>query len=99
MDIPFTNICCFSFEVVQSEEKRYNLKRKNLCKFRENIMRVLTKPYDKKEHQKLLEDITVQKAQLKHIDLRSGRVRFIESDKIGKSYLEYHKGNFIRILG
>lgn len=77
-----------------SEEERYSqqgkMKKKKCSKFRVKIMRVLQKPYDKEEHQKLWQDITLRKAQLKHIDLRSGHVRFIESDKIGKSYLEYH---------
>lgn len=58
-------------------------------------MRKLSEPYDKEEHEELMKLITEQKRQGRHLDLRSGRVIFSTSNKMGKSLLDRHWGNLI----
>ncbi|KAI5671156.1 hypothetical protein M9H77_11520 [Catharanthus roseus] len=58
--------------------------------FRVQILEILRKPYDKEEHERLMQEITKWKPQHKHRDLRSGRVKFYPSDKMGKSLLDHH---------
>ncbi|KAI5652371.1 hypothetical protein M9H77_29558 [Catharanthus roseus] len=66
--------------------------RKMRSKFRARIMRKLSEPYDKEEHEELMTLITEQKRQGRHLDLRSGRVIFSTSNKMGKSLLDRHWG-------
>ncbi|KAI5671206.1 hypothetical protein M9H77_11570 [Catharanthus roseus] len=58
--------------------------------FRVQILEILRKPYDKEEHERLMQEITKRKPQHKHRDLRSGGVKFYPSDKMGKSLLDHH---------
>ncbi|KAI5671147.1 hypothetical protein M9H77_11511 [Catharanthus roseus] len=58
--------------------------------FRVQILEILRKPYDKEEHERLMQEITKRKPQFKHRDLRSGGVKFYPSDKMGKSLLDHH---------
>ncbi|KAI5671182.1 hypothetical protein M9H77_11546 [Catharanthus roseus] len=58
--------------------------------FRMQILEILRKPYDKEEHERLMQEITKRKPQHKHRDLRSGGVKFYPSDKMGKSLLDHH---------
>ncbi|KAI5671183.1 hypothetical protein M9H77_11547 [Catharanthus roseus] len=54
------------------------------------ILEILCKPYDKEEHERLMQEITKRKPQHKHRDLRSGGVKFYPSVKMGKSLLDHH---------
>ncbi|KAI5671195.1 hypothetical protein M9H77_11559 [Catharanthus roseus] len=54
------------------------------------ILEILRKPYDKEEHERLMQEITKRKPQHKYRDLRSGGVKFYTSDKMGKSLLDHH---------
>ncbi|KAI5641431.1 hypothetical protein M9H77_00430 [Catharanthus roseus] len=58
--------------------------------FRVQILEILRKPYDKEEHERLMQEVTKRKPQFKHRDLRSGGVKFFPSDKMGKSLLDHH---------
>ncbi|XP_073019680.1 uncharacterized protein [Primulina eburnea] len=57
-------------------------------RFREELVTVLRKPYDKEEHKKLLQDITIRKPEDRHMDLRGGRERSCSTAKVGKSYMD-----------
>ncbi|KAI5671145.1 hypothetical protein M9H77_11509 [Catharanthus roseus] len=49
--------------------------QQTMCsKFRVQILEILRKPYDKEEHERLMQEITKQKPQHKHRDLRSGGI-------------------------
>ncbi|XP_075484162.1 uncharacterized protein LOC142524205 isoform X2 [Primulina tabacum] len=57
-------------------------------RFREELVTVLRKPYDKEEHKKLLQDIKIRKPEDRHMDLRGGRERSCSTAKVGKSYMD-----------
>ncbi|KAI5671149.1 hypothetical protein M9H77_11513 [Catharanthus roseus] len=58
--------------------------------FRVQILEILCKPYDKEEHERLMQEITKRKPEHKHRDLRSGGEKFYPSDKMGKQLLDHH---------
>ncbi|KAI5666198.1 hypothetical protein M9H77_16051 [Catharanthus roseus] len=65
--------------------------KQTMCSnFRVQIIEILCKPYDKEEHERLMQEITKRKPQQKHRDLRSRGVKFYPSDKMGKSLLDHH---------
>ncbi|KAI5671210.1 hypothetical protein M9H77_11574 [Catharanthus roseus] len=69
----------------------YGSPQQTICSnFRVQILEILRKPYDKEEHERLMQEITKRKPQHKHRDLRSGGVKFYPSDKMGKSLLDHH---------
>lgn len=58
--------------------------------FREQVMRILRKPYDLKEHQMLGQLILARKPIARNMDLRNGRDMTYSTNKDGKSYLDHH---------
>ncbi|KZV23189.1 hypothetical protein F511_05028 [Dorcoceras hygrometricum] len=60
--------------------------------FRQELVSVLRKPYDKEEHNKLLQDVKIRKREDRHMDLRGGRERSCSTGKVGKSYLDRYPG-------
>ncbi|KAK6115603.1 hypothetical protein DH2020_007872 [Rehmannia glutinosa] len=58
--------------------------------FRQQLIDVLRKPYDKGEYARLLHDIKFRKPEERHIELRHGRDRSCKTNKYGKSYLDHH---------
>ncbi|XP_073305543.1 uncharacterized protein [Primulina huaijiensis] len=61
-------------------------------RFREELVTVLRKPYDKEEYKKLLQDIKIRKPEVRHMDLRGGRERSCSTAKVGKSYMDRFPG-------
>lgn len=61
-------------------------------RFRKELVAVLRKPYDKEEHNKLLQDIKIRKPEDRHMDLRGGRERSCSTAKVGKSYMDRFPG-------
>ncbi|KAI5671173.1 hypothetical protein M9H77_11537 [Catharanthus roseus] len=64
--------------------------QKMCSNFRVQILKILCKPYDKEEHERLMQEITKQKPQHKHRDLLFGGVKFYLSDKMGKPLLDHY---------
>ncbi|XP_073120952.1 uncharacterized protein [Henckelia pumila] len=60
--------------------------------FRQELVAVLRKPYDKEEHKKLLQEVKIRKPEDRHMDLRGGRERSCATEKIGKSYMDRFPG-------
>ncbi|CAA3014061.1 Hypothetical predicted protein [Olea europaea subsp. europaea] len=56
--------------------------------FREELVCILQKQYDREEYKKLRKDVEVRKAALRHRELRNGRENAYSTDKAGKSYLD-----------
>nr|XP_009782651.1 PREDICTED: uncharacterized protein LOC104231363 isoform X3 [Nicotiana sylvestris] len=63
-------------------------------KFRQKVMDLLKKPYDQNEYEELWSDVNAKKPVLKHMDLRNGKVKFYGTQKMGKSYLDHHEGEW-----
>lgn len=61
--------------------------------FREQVMSILKKPYDRKEHQRLSGDMKARKPIVRNKDLRFGRAQSFVTNKDGKSYLDHFPGN------
>lgn len=61
-------------------------------RFRKELVAFLRKPYDKEEHNKLLQDIKIRKPEDRHMDLRGGRERSCSTAKVGKSYMDRFPG-------
>ena len=59
--------------------------------FRERLMEILRMPYNQREYEELLHEITDRKPMQRHRDLR-GRIKVYDVDLLGKSYLDYHSG-------
>lgn len=59
--------------------------------FREELMDILRRPYDKKEYKKLSKDVKFRKPIERHVELRSATKRY-STDTMGKSYLDYFVG-------
>ncbi|KAI5671146.1 hypothetical protein M9H77_11510 [Catharanthus roseus] len=93
--------------VIQHETTSNNSKDiKNHCgcpqqemcsNFRVQILEILRKPYDKEEHERLMQEITKRKPQHKHRDLHYGGVKFYPPNKMRKSLLDHHLGESIII--
>lgn len=64
-------------------------------RFRKELVAVLRKPYDKEEHNKLLQDIKIRKPEDRHMDLRGGRERSCATAKVGKSYIDRFPGQLM----
>lgn len=62
------------------------------CDFREEIIAVLRKPYNREERHKLWRDIKIRKRGERHLDLRNGRERSYSVPKDAKSYLDHYPG-------
>ncbi|XP_073019681.1 uncharacterized protein [Primulina eburnea] len=75
-----------AFDKVRKSKPSVNASIKS--RFREELVTVLRKPYDKEEHKKLLQDITIRKPEDRHMDLRGGRERSCSTAKVGKSYMD-----------
>lgn len=60
--------------------------------FREELVCILQKQYDREEYKKLRQDVEVRKAALRHRELRNGRENAYSTDKAGKSYLDRYPG-------
>lgn len=58
-------------------------------KFREELLKILEKPYDEREFEDLWQRISHRSHVNRDINLRSGCIRF-ETKAIGKSYLDHH---------
>ncbi|CAK7346903.1 unnamed protein product [Dovyalis caffra] len=58
-------------------------------KFREELMKILEKPYNEREYEELWQTISHRGRVERDIDLRSGSKR-CETKAIGKSYLDHH---------
>ncbi|KAL2503629.1 Uncharacterized protein Adt_19250 [Abeliophyllum distichum] len=56
--------------------------------FRQQLMCIIRKPYDREEYKKLRQDVEVRKAVVQHRDLRNGREMSYSTSKAGKSYLD-----------
>ncbi|XP_016455015.1 uncharacterized protein LOC107779167 isoform X1 [Nicotiana tabacum] len=65
-------------------------KRNVRSKFRQKVMDLLKKPYNPNEYEELWTDVNAKKPVLKHMDLRNGKMKFYETQKMGKSYLDHH---------
>ncbi|XP_073019679.1 uncharacterized protein [Primulina eburnea] len=79
-----------AFDKVRKSKPSVNasIKVSENSRFREELVTVLRKPYDKEEHKKLLQDITIRKPEDRHMDLRGGRERSCSTAKVGKSYMD-----------
>ncbi|CAI9098705.1 OLC1v1035396C1 [Oldenlandia corymbosa var. corymbosa] len=60
--------------------------------FREKLMEILRKPFDKMEHRRLSRDIKATKPIRRNLDLRYGREKSYSTDRNGKSYLDHYPG-------
>lgn len=58
------------------------------CLFTKELMEVLEKPYDEKELLKLSNQASMQKPVTRCRELRKGREKIYETDKLGPSYLQ-----------
>ncbi|CAI9115530.1 OLC1v1016447C1 [Oldenlandia corymbosa var. corymbosa] len=58
--------------------------------FREQVMKILRKPYNKEERQRLAEDMKATKPVERNLDLRHGREQSYLTNKNGKSYLDHY---------
>lgn len=66
--------------------------------FRKKIINILKRPYNQSEYVELLKDVKVRKPILKNLELRDGRDMLYPTSKIGKSYLDHHKGKVYFII-
>ncbi|KAL3504292.1 hypothetical protein ACH5RR_034133 [Cinchona calisaya] len=67
-----------------------SLIRERRALFRKQVMGILRKPYDEKEHQILLEDIRAKKQTERNINIQVGSEQANTIDKDGKSYLDHY---------
>uniref|UniRef100_A0A7N0TZE2 Uncharacterized protein n=1 Tax=Kalanchoe fedtschenkoi TaxID=63787 RepID=A0A7N0TZE2_KALFE len=59
--------------------------------FRKELKSLLSKPYNKKEHDSLMEEVRQRKPLQRYRDLRGGRVATYELEILGQSYLDRHE--------
>ncbi|KAL8134274.1 uncharacterized protein LOC141712863 [Apium graveolens] len=57
--------------------------------FRKAVIDVLRKPYNKKEYERLRDDVKLRKPTERHVDMRSGNTSF-QQTTMGKSYLDHY---------
>ncbi|KAI5663752.1 hypothetical protein M9H77_23075 [Catharanthus roseus] len=65
-------------------------RRHEISNFRVKIMKILSKPYDEEEHERLMKAITEYKPKQKRIYFSYGRPKCFPSKKMKKSLLDQH---------
>uniref|UniRef100_A0A2P2JC48 Uncharacterized protein n=1 Tax=Rhizophora mucronata TaxID=61149 RepID=A0A2P2JC48_RHIMU len=64
----------------------------NCSEYRERLMEILRRPFDKREHRDLLNKVSCKRELLGERETRSGKRREYSMGILGKSYLEQHCG-------
>jgi hypothetical protein len=93
VSIIITAEVCFGFMFLQIKDEGW-MDNGVSSKFREELLKILEKPYDEREFEDLWQRISHRSHVNRDINLRSGCIRF-ETKAIGKSYLDHHAGDFI----
>ncbi|KAK4490147.1 hypothetical protein RD792_000804 [Penstemon davidsonii] len=87
-------------EILEIKEGNFNPSEMNMdsfknlgsptmeTEFRQRLINILRKPYDREEYYRLLEDFETRKPELRHKDLRGGREISCPTGQEGKSYLD-----------
>ncbi|CAM8878211.1 unnamed protein product [Rhodiola kirilowii] len=64
---------------------------RNDSSFRNDLMNILSKPYDQDEYESLMEEASKRRPLERHGELRWGRKRICELELVGKSHLDHYK--------
>lgn len=89
----YTDRSFFSFQMDVDSGKC--LQSPGICKnsnFRERLIKVLQEPYDQKEYEDHLDEVSCRKAHVRHRELRSGVLKAYTLESRGKSYLNLYSG-------
>lgn len=83
-----------SFQVDVDSGKCLSLGRRTGSNFRERLMKVLKSPYDERQYDYYLDEVSRRRPQVRHRELRSRVLKAYQLDSYGKSYLHIHSGEF-----
>ena len=86
---------CIGLHIIEKDVHHHRHAKRTIgrgnSQFREKLMEILKMPYNQKEYEELLLEVTDRKPKLRHKDSR-GRIIVYNSGLINRSYLDYHSG-------